>query len=80
MLREQIALRFPQGTKARLLALDEPRDTMTETLLRAIEALERQPLEQPTDALQQRPEAIEQRLTPSTATPTDSPTARFSAI
>lgn len=62
MSREQIALRFPVGTKSRLSALAEPHESLTSTLLRAIDALEQQPSEQPTSAIERRLDALEQRL------------------
>ena len=62
MHREQIALRFPEGTKARLQAVAQPHESLTATILRAIEALEQHPQELPSDATEQRLADMEQRL------------------
>ncbi len=66
---EQIALKFPDGTRARLHSLARPGETMTATLLRALGLLEGTP--DPADAaadLIARIAAIEARLDQSPAT------------
>lgn len=71
--REQIALRFPPGTRARIDALRLEHETITAVLLRALAALERSPdarldspldtsSHQPDNALSERLDAIETRL------------------
>ena len=62
MHREQIALRFPLGTKSRLQAVAQPHESLTATILRAIEALEQHPQELPSDATERRLAEMEQRL------------------
>lgn len=64
-MKEQIALRFPEGTKTRIQALAHPGETMTRTLLRAIDLLEKKPTphEHPElDMLKDRMTQIEQTL------------------
>ena len=70
-MSEQIALKFPDGTKARLLALARPHEPMTAVILRALAALEQTPTEHRTGAPGQdaltailaRLEQVERRLT-----------------
>jgi hypothetical protein len=64
--REQIALRFPPGTRARIERLRLPRETLTAVLLRGLDALEQPPQADPDpsplDALEARVAALEARL------------------
>lgn len=63
---EQLAVRVPEGTKARLRAQAAPGESLVSTLLRAITALETAPQQHsvpsPSLSLENRLAAIEQRL------------------
>ncbi|MBK5938122.1 hypothetical protein CCR96_02290 [Halochromatium roseum] len=87
--REQLAFRFPPGTRQRIEALRLERETITATMLRALTALERSPdarldpqldesTTQPSNALSERLAAIETRLDKleSASRPSARPAAR----
>lgn len=84
---EQIALKFPDGTKARLLALARPHEPMTAVILRALAALEQTPTEPQTGtpgqdaltAILARLDRIEQRLTIDQPEALDESVARLCA-
>jgi len=59
---EQLSVRVPEGTKARLRAVAAPRETLVSVLLRAIEALEAPAKPEPDPVLIERIEALEQRI------------------
>jgi len=71
---EQLGLKFPAGTRARLKALARDGESMTATLLRALAVLEgrgaigstepAQPHDARLEAIEQRLEALEARLAP----------------
>ncbi|NEV64131.1 hypothetical protein [Thiorhodococcus minor] len=93
-MAEQIALRFPDGTKARIKALARDGETQTALILRALDALEGQAdkpapdvddgYQRQLDALEARVEALEADRSPAqdeTASGADyTESARFMAL